>query len=84
MEETKLIKQLVKSFNKGRAKIWEYKNLILNYNRKKPHFINYKQTPIKKPIEASDTVKKLARKVSPYDKEDLRVISIRAFLSNSN
>ena len=81
MEETKLIKQLVRSFNKGRAKIWEYKDLILSYHQRKPNLINYKQTPFKKPIEASGTVKRLARKVSPYDKEDFEIISIRAFLS---
>ena len=47
MEETKLIKQLVRSFNKGRAKIWEYKDLILSYHKRKPDLMNYKQTPFK-------------------------------------
>ena len=80
MEETNLIKKLVRNFNKGRAKIWEYKDLILSYKRK-PHLISYKQTPFRKPVDASKTVKNLTRKLSPYNKEGFKIISIRAFLS---
>ena len=54
---------------------------MLSYHKRKPRFINYKQTPIKKPIDASGTVKRLTRKVSPYDKEEFEIISIRAFFS---
>ena len=81
MEEIDLIKQLVKSFNKGRAKILTHKDLILNFNKRKPQYINYKQSPFRKPVDASNMVKNLLRKINPYNKEGLKVISIRAFRS---
>ena len=66
LKETKLIKQLVKSFNKSREKMWKYKDLILNYHKRKPDFINFKPVTSKDPIDTNDTVLRLARKVSPY------------------
>ena len=44
LRETKLIKQLVKSFNKSREDMWKYKDVILSYHKKKPDFIKVKQT----------------------------------------
>ena len=78
---TKIIKQLVKSFNKSREKMWKYKDLIINYNRKKPELIHVKPLTIKSPIDANDTVTRLTKRLSPYNEEDFKVISHRAFLS---
>ena len=61
--------------------MWKYKDLILNYHKRKPDFINFKPVTSKDPIETNDTISRLARKVSPYDEEEFKVISIRAFLS---
>ena len=33
LEETKLIKQLVKSFNISGKKIWKYRDAVFNYNK---------------------------------------------------
>ena len=35
MKEVNLIKKLVKSFNKSRVNIWKYKDLIINFRKKK-------------------------------------------------
>ena len=81
LKETKIIKQLVKSFNKSREKMWKYKDLILNYKRGKLGFINVKPLTIKNPIDTSDTVKRLTKRISPDNEEDFKVISHRAFHS---
>ena len=71
MKEIKLIKQLVKSFNKSRVKMWKYKDLILNYHKGKPEFINLKPVSSNESPETNNTASRLARKCSPYDKEEL-------------
>ena len=81
MDETKLIKKLVRKFNRGRANIWKYKDLILSFNKRKPNYINYKQTPFRKPVELSNTIVNLTRKINPYNKEEFQIISNRTFLS---
>ena len=76
MDETKLIKQLVRKFNKGRANIWKYKDLILCYNKRKPSYINYKQVPFRKPLKISNTILNLTRKVNPFNKEEFEAIGL--------
>ena len=71
----------MRKFNKGRANILKYKEVILSYNKIKPNYISYKQVPLRKPLEISNTVLNLTRKINPYNKEEFEVISIRAFLS---
>ena len=78
LKEINLIRKLVKSFNKGRAKIWKYKDLILKYHKSKPDFINLKHEVSNESPNTNDTAIRLAEKCSPYDKEEFKVISIRA------
>ena len=81
LKEINLIRKLVKSFNKGRAKIWKYRDLIFTYHKSKPDFINLKHEASNESSNSNDTAIRLAEKCSPYDKEEFKVISIRAFIS---
>ena len=83
MKEITIIKQLIKSFNKGRANIWKFKDLIINHNIRKPDFIPFKPpSALEKPPSMSDTVARLSGKASSYGKEEFKEISSKAFFSS--
>ena len=75
LKEINLIKKLVKSFNKSRVNIWRYKDLILNFRKKKPEFIRVEQDFNVDQLSINDTVVRLAGKCSPYGKEEFKEIS---------
>ena len=87
LRETKLIKQLVKSFNKSREDMWKYKDVILSYHKKNPDFIKVDQTApkdhihVRSPTAENNTVSRLVKKLSPYNEREFKIISSRAFLS---
>ena len=82
MKEIKIIKQLIKSFNNGRAKIWKFKDLIKNYNVKKPNIIQFKPPSAEEEPQSRNNISiRLANKASPYGKEEFKEISLKAFFS---
>ena len=81
LKETKLIKRLVKSFNKSRESIWKFKDVIRSYHKKKPEFIKVKQIPPTDSSSGNKVASRLFKKVSPYNERDFKIISSRAFLS---
>ena len=81
LRETKTIKQLIRSFNRSREKMWKYKDIILNYHVRKPDFMKCKEPAQTAHQNDSPTMTRLIEKVSPYNEKDFKVISIRAFLS---
>ena len=82
MREITIIKQLIKSFNKGRANLWQFKDLIANHNIRKPDLIPVKPpSTMEKPPSLSETITRLSSKASPYSKEEFKEISLKAFFS---
>ena len=77
MKEITIIKQLIKSFNKGRANIQKFRDLIINHNIRKPDFIPFKPpSALEKPPSMSETIERLSGKTSPYGKEEFKEISL--------
>ena len=70
LRETKTIKQLVRSFNRSREKMWKYKDVILNYHVRKPDFMKCREPAHTAPQKGSPTMTRLIEKVSPYNEKD--------------
>ena len=87
LRETKLIRNLIKSFNSSRENLRKYRDIILSYNKKKPNLFKLRTTTKKIKTankDASNEKKVLARlveKLNPYSERDFKIISSRAFLS---
>ena len=87
LRETKLIRNLIKSFNSSRENLRKYRDIILSYNKKKPNLFKLRTTTKKIKTankDASNEKKVLTRlveKLSPYSERDFKIISSRAFLS---
>ena len=81
LRETKIIKQLVRRFNRSREKRWKYKDVIRSYHMRKPDLMKCKQPPLKASNNDNTTMTRLMEKFSPYNEKDFRAISLRAFLS---